>query len=414
MRQHRVKHTQSCKITGWLPLLITDRSSITKPFVIKPLTQKYLWDLQPGGWSVTSLDYADLYFEHVGWRNNWSHSNTGFDLAWYKGAKFHLFAHEEFAYVFHWDTDYNNINNFGHLAHPAVLMNAVNHVVVMPSKITGRNKVTIRVPPPSAYEQAWDFSATLVKRGGLFFWAAAWLDFRRPFLPQGAFPADQASYWWNLSLNAEKLPRWLGEWGMTSCGKPHCTQGPMVLKDLPAEWEPLQAYIQYSFYFKFGGDILPHVPVSDPVKPEGPFLSEFRQPYRLPSHPENPSRHCIRAEDLDSGGELSRRAFKRLTRPSSSDYTSASESDEGTSADLSLTRCPSPPPKKKAKRRAEIGSRRRKTTPAPRGVRVRERSFVSFHSLLENELGRGLTPEESAQASQIWLQEYARRTTPGP
>lgn len=397
-------------MTGWFPLLICDNQSVTKQFKVHADTAKpWIWTMDPGGWAIGGFDYQDMYNEHRAYRNTWSASNTGLDLVRYRGADIFLYAHQYYTYVFHWDTDFNDVESFKRYCHPAILMNTRHHKVVMPLSVQGRKVHKIRIHPPSGLLSGWKQSKEFATAGHFFLWGVALMDTFRPFLPQGNMPAkaSQSGLWWGQDLGTtSNEPKWLEDWGNdTICPslKP-CYQGPFVLKEKPGGAdEPIQLYMKYRLKFDFGGDSLPHIAVSNPKTPEYPDrIGELSQPYRRPSNPRHPSKTILTGSDIRSGGMLSRKALKRVLAPSE-EYTS--ESSGSTNDSFLSNRSPSPPALKKKKK---SGSRRPKKTSSPPGLRVLGLDFDLFQSALEQQLGGRLTSSELRKAHQIWIEDQEK------
>lgn len=136
----------------------------------KDLGQKFSWMIKERGASVRNthydvaggqtdvrmltLDY--LYYEHTHFRNVWTRSNEGYDLARYIGTVFKLPPHPHIPYIFWWDrnwdeTEVHRLNDM----HPASLILQKKHVTVFPRSYGNKRTRRIFVPPPTRTTSQW-------------------------------------------------------------------------------------------------------------------------------------------------------------------------------------------------------------------------------------------------------------------
>lgn len=405
---------------GWCPLLICNSDTITDRFGTKE-DKSWLgtikWTVVPGGWTLGAFSLEMLYEEHESYRNNWTASNSGLDLVRYLGTTVTLMAHPNVAYIFWWDPDYHTLQEQVQYVHPAILMNKINHRVVLPMMLTKKACVKIRIPPPSTYERDWRFSKD-TQDMGMFAFAACLYDYKNPFVKAGVdMPTTsegQKEYWWVKWTDGVKTPLWLQNWG-SATGKTQIAVagGPFVQKYLDLSNSPCQIWMKYKCHWQFGGEVLPPESVADPANPDKPpgthryiGTARINPIWNTPDaeHPKHPSKHHIKR--LDSGGECSPNTWKRLTEQTDSDYTTVSSSDGSISDGLSLCRTMEknkPTQKKKSKESLQ--------TQQARQHRVHGLSFDLFLRHLEQQLGRPLSTKEKLLATKSFRKHKGKSHT---
>lgn len=398
-----------------MPLLIATDEKITHRFKVTPSRNFWgstSWTVEPGGWAVGVFYLEVLYVEHKVWRNNWSDSNSGLDLARYRGTKLTLNAHADYSYIFWWDTDYNDPTAVVNYAHPAIMLNKQNHVIVPPSKITGKLSKKIFIPPPSVMESDWRFSKDLTDTG-LFVFATALIDIAYPFTPNdpALWTGDQTNEWWYHKEGDNNAPRWLLDWGQEGKETMKWVKwGPFVRKYLPSHTS-INISCTYVSHWEFGGEVLPHETVSDPREPQVTGRARLRPIWDIPQpvHPRHPKKRTIQPKDLTDDGELRDSALRRICTTTDSSFTTVSSSDGEHSDSLChrrRTRSTSPSAKKKAPAKDCLQAQKEKLkareTRHFHRHRVRGLSFDSFLALLEREHGRRLTGEEIETARGVF------------
>lgn len=111
-----------------------------------------------GGINLQTFTLKWLFDEHIHYRNCWTHSNDGFDLAKYHGTKVYLPPHPTLDYVFFWDTDLINIlpQDFYRL-HPTRLL-CTDHAIFIRSMASGNHKTRkVKIKPPANITSQWKF-----------------------------------------------------------------------------------------------------------------------------------------------------------------------------------------------------------------------------------------------------------------
>lgn len=246
-----------------------------------------------GGWMVGELTLEGFYNDFLEGRNRWSHSNCGFDLARYIGTKLTLYP-ANVDYIFWYDTDYGNFNEFKTLVqhiHPAILINSPHTTVVLSKETLGRYRPRrVWIPPPTIYGNRWATQSDWAQRG-LAIFAISVIDFKFPWIHPGTNfdnprPYDMYDYtgptgrnkqvvknkndkfllsetWWNNKTGSSsgradvwyaQWPGWTAEMGaLQATVYDAIALGPFVKKQQYAE---CQVCITYRSYWKWGGDIL--------------------------------------------------------------------------------------------------------------------------------------------------------------
>lgn len=108
-----------------------------------------------GGTSILFLSLDWFYFENQRWRNRWSNSNVGYDLARYFGTDIYLPPHDDLWYIVTYDTEFTEGAKKSYAyAHPAIQLLTRPHKLVKPRKYGGKGK-HIRLRPPSVFDTQW-------------------------------------------------------------------------------------------------------------------------------------------------------------------------------------------------------------------------------------------------------------------
>nr|QYD01987.1 ORF1 [Torque teno felis virus] len=189
-----------CIINGFMfgiicgPLNITNRLWTT---VFTP-TEIKAW-ISGGGVNLRMFSLRFLYEEHRLFRNCWSRTNDGFDLAQYLGTKIYLPPHPTVDYVFWWDTDLTRYtDNDYYRLHPAKIL-CQRNVVFVRNQIAAGNKRTHKlfIKPPANITSQWKFQSDWYDFP-LFTWGMTLINWYEPFfrqqsgfIPYFQFPTDQ-------------------------------------------------------------------------------------------------------------------------------------------------------------------------------------------------------------------------------
>ncbi|AWJ58478.1 ORF1 [Anelloviridae sp.] len=157
-------------------------------------------DLWMGTWGVGMVSLSILYEEHKMWRNRWSQSNCGFDMAEYRGTTVYLEQHSTADYIAFFDEEYRNIQSFAQQAslHPLVLLTHPKTVIIKSRARAGpRRARKVFIPRPSWWDSGWKFSKDVAKKG-LFVWYISLVDLEHPWMD--AYIQDDSAFekakWW--------------------------------------------------------------------------------------------------------------------------------------------------------------------------------------------------------------------------
>lgn len=114
-----------------------------------------------GGVNLRIFSLSFLWNEHQFFRNVWSTTNDGYDLAQYIGTKIYLQPHPFQDYIFWWDTDLTRYGQEDYLRlHPARLLGANHTIFVRSQKLGGNHKTkTVVIKPPANITSQWKFQA---------------------------------------------------------------------------------------------------------------------------------------------------------------------------------------------------------------------------------------------------------------
>lgn len=222
-----------CTIRGWWPVLIsglrypgTDQQfteprgsgwlNAWSPMVPFGMLYQTGWFYQNnklvlGGYSAGTFSLDALYQEHLWYRNRWSNSNCGFDLASYRGTTIYFKPHLYFDYIVFIDPEYGDFREWmKQCMHPAVLLTHPQAFIVKSIRSGGpRRKLKKRhIPPPSTWSSGWRWMKDVCK-DGLFSWYVCWIDLEEPWAPRTQDPQDYK--WWQTG-GVDTPPEWVGKW----------------------------------------------------------------------------------------------------------------------------------------------------------------------------------------------------------
>nr|QYD01882.1 ORF1 [Torque teno felis virus] len=141
--------------------------------------------LEGGGVSLRIFDLHYLYSEHRHFKNKWTHTNDGFDLAKYLGTTVYLQPHPTMDYLFFWDTDLKRENPWDIIRmHPGMQINSKN-VIFVRNQLTARNTRTkkVKIKPPANILNTWRLQPQWVDVP-LFMYGFALINWREPFYRQ--------------------------------------------------------------------------------------------------------------------------------------------------------------------------------------------------------------------------------------
>nr|ATY37433.1 ORF1 [Anelloviridae sp.] len=140
--------------------------------------------VQFGGWALGSFTLAGLYREHQWYRNRWSFSNCGFDLASYHGTTLYLEQHHLYDYLVFIDPEYRSIAEFAKQAtfHPIELITHPQSILVKSRARAGpRRARKVFIPRPSWWDSGWEFAKDIANKG-IFCWFVMFVDLDYPWI----------------------------------------------------------------------------------------------------------------------------------------------------------------------------------------------------------------------------------------
>nr|QZE11976.1 MAG: ORF1 [Giant panda anellovirus] len=365
VRQHNPRTAVRCTIGGWMPgLLCIPADPNFRPMkYFEIATNQYVF--RSGGWTVHEFSLMNFYKEHLVFRNTWSRSNCGFDLARYRGTKITLWPTEDTDYIVWWDVDYKDQSEFEKLLekiHPALMLGRPHSRVVLSRKTALRYRPkTIFLPPPARFKNEWETQGEWSKRG-LGIVAISMIDLTYPWLPpkmeeyegqnqnptwkppwtlwdfaekgsnkhKQVIPKGQVvnsdKFWFNAKGTTkpyqEKPLLWLDKWpGWSEDTKDRfvpldvnnitaVAEGPFVKKYPGAE---CQIIWTYRSRWTWGGDVA--LTSEQVCSPETLGPNTLRRKRALAA-PEDPSGY-IYITDIRKDGFIKPDAWKRLTRATS-------------------------------------------------------------------------------------------------
>lgn len=345
---------------------------------------------------VGELSLGSMYLDNLIYRNQWTRSNCGFDLAKYAGTRITLYPHSSIDYIFWWDTDYGNFKEFEttvrHI-HPALLLNTQNVVMVLSKETRGFYRPKkLFIPPSTVFGNTWAHQSTWADRGLVMF-AVSCIDIKNPWVypgmdlrgiintdfydfnttasPQPSFTKvlgpgvggggnswNPTWLWWNAvdTSNQNRATAWASGWPgwQNDIGPMQASQyqtvalGPFVVKEPGTQ---CQLTMTYRSFWKWGGDIL-----TTPQQVCDPKTSIPKAV--MGETPVDPTTF-IKPDELNTHGELSDKRWRQIveqptksTKPNTflakyeepdteeeteesyiSDYTSAEEEGEGPSTE---------------------------------------------------------------------------------
>nr|UZV41778.1 MAG: ORF1 [Anelloviridae sp.] len=181
--QWNPQHRTGCKIRGWSLAIMAieghfgEKTEIYFQSSTKP--DRYL--VCGGGVSYRHFTLGMFYQEHLLFRNEWSTSNQGYDLARYFGTKLRFYPHEHVDFMVYWETTFEvpEKDEMPELA-PGSLINKRHKIIVHSLKRRGRSK-RLFIKPPPVHTNQWYFQKTWCNVP-LFKIGIVPINFRAPFL----------------------------------------------------------------------------------------------------------------------------------------------------------------------------------------------------------------------------------------
>nr|QYD01804.1 ORF1 [Torque teno felis virus] len=179
-----------CNITGWDYGLWCRGSETVQRFYITDFTPIAVTKLvEGGGVSLKVFDLRYLYDAHRHFKNRWTHSNDGFDLAQYFGTTVYLKPHPFQDYFFFWDTDLKQEQKWDIIRmQPGNQLNSKN-VVFIRSMVPGGNHKTkkIHIKPPANILNKWMLQSAWTDQP-LFMFGFGLINWKEPFFRQDNYP----------------------------------------------------------------------------------------------------------------------------------------------------------------------------------------------------------------------------------
>lgn len=221
------RYWKRCTIRGWWPVLVTGHTFASKPndtndvkkyASFKPwfpfgtvISNGWFYSDQRlclGGYSTGTFSLSSLYAEHLTYRNRWSQSNCGYDLACYKGTKLYMLPHQTYDYIVYVDQEYKSFTEWlKQCMHPGVLITHPKARVVRSIKNAGprRKMPKMFIPPPTTMNTGWQWMNNIATEG-LFAWFVTWLDLDAPWI--GNVDDPSTVKWWSTG-DKNSAPDWV-------------------------------------------------------------------------------------------------------------------------------------------------------------------------------------------------------------
>nr|WBM82611.1 MAG: ORF1 [Torque teno polar bear virus 1] len=156
--QHRV----GCRIKGWLPMIMSIKGHFGEKSEVftqsSDVPDTYIQC--GGGVSWRHFTLGMFYQEHKLFRNRWSHTNVGYDLARYFGTKLRFWPHPWIDYLVYWETSFEmpERSEMSEL-HPANLLLIPKRMLIRSKQHRGRRRKLFIKPPP-VHTNQWYFMKT--------------------------------------------------------------------------------------------------------------------------------------------------------------------------------------------------------------------------------------------------------------
>lgn len=236
--------------------------------------------VQFGAWTTGHFSLTNLYSEHMQFRNRWSASNCGFDLARYLGTMFYLEQHAELDYIVFIDPEYETTASFLRQAtfHPIAMITHPQTVLIKSRKRAGpRRARKIWIPRPAWWDSGWTFTKEIAQKG-MFIYFFMFIDLDHPWIDShldveiNSGADNDGVIWW-------KKMDWKTEWDkyvektvktddVDKVDSVKACYGPLMLRerDLQEYKNNEQVTAFYKSYWMWGGRNLTIKKVCDPTK----------------------------------------------------------------------------------------------------------------------------------------------------
>lgn len=244
-------------------------------------------DIQLGGWALGNFSLEGLYKEHLAFRNRWSFSNCGFDLASYKGTWLYFEQHRHMDYLVMIDSEYESLKEFVTQTtfHPLALITHP-HVIVIKSRdrVGPRRARKVWVPRPAWWDSGWTFTKDIARKG-MFAYFIMFIELDYPLMvkyveSENYLDQEEVSWWksanqkwkedWDsyiLSTLSETEPASKADLVRPDKSKViHINQGPLMPRYnaifVGTNWQLLMFY---KSIWRWGGRNLTMKKICDPV-----------------------------------------------------------------------------------------------------------------------------------------------------
>nr|UPW35058.1 ORF1 [Torque teno virus 24] len=160
LTQWNPQTVRRCAIRGMIPLVLCGHTTWNRNYAMRsedyPEQGRYPFG---GSMSTTTWSLRVLFDEHQKHRNRWSYPNTQLDLARYKGCRFTFYRHKKTYFIVTWSRRPPfKLNKYSSaMLHPGMMMQQ-KYKLLIPSwdtKPKGRPKITVRIRPPTLFEDKW-------------------------------------------------------------------------------------------------------------------------------------------------------------------------------------------------------------------------------------------------------------------
>nr|UZV41773.1 MAG: ORF1 [Anelloviridae sp.] len=181
--QWNPQHRTGCKIRGWDigVLAISGHFGEKTEIFWQSSTKSDSYLTCGGGSSFKHYTLGIFYSQHLLFRNVWSTSNIGYDLARYFGTRVRFYPLEQIDYMVYWETSFEipETDEMPNLA-PGALVNSRHKKIIYSIKKRGRPKKVFIKPPP-VHTNQWYFQKTWCNIP-LFKIGIVPCNFKEPFL----------------------------------------------------------------------------------------------------------------------------------------------------------------------------------------------------------------------------------------
>nr|UPW35059.1 ORF1 [Torque teno virus 24] len=160
LTQWNPQTVRKCLIRGIIPLVLCGHETWNRNYAMRsedyPEQGRYPFG---GSLSTTTWSLKVLFDEHQKHRNRWGYPNTQLDLARYKGCKFTFYRHKKTDFIVTWSRRPPfKLNKYSSaMLHPGMMMQQ-KYKLLIPSwdtKPKGRATVSVRIRPPTLFEDKW-------------------------------------------------------------------------------------------------------------------------------------------------------------------------------------------------------------------------------------------------------------------